>query len=233
MVVKIFRAIINKFTKGGSARKVIADFFDSIRKLFDDDFGEKWNKLSEGAGASKYKIKSIVDDTFGKLLKVELFENEIRNLPYEAAAFFDEFGNKISKTISQKNEGGVEFTTAEILSAMSKSKGKLSLTHNHPKSSSISYEDIHMFVKNGLNRLRAVTPNGTNYELILKGKLPTFDEYTSKLKLIRKKFANQNQNLIKKVKSTGDDEANNLLKSKYADAILEYLGESVEYVNYK
>lgn len=56
MVVKIFRAIINKFSKGGSARKVIADFFESVRKLFDDIF-PKWKRrriaLSNGIRGEK------------------------------------------------------------------------------------------------------------------------------------------------------------------------------------
>lgn len=56
MVVKILRAIIDKFSKGGSVRKVIADFFESVRKLFNDVF-PKWRRrriaLSNGIRGEK------------------------------------------------------------------------------------------------------------------------------------------------------------------------------------
>ena len=133
----------------------------------------KGKKVAEGAGASNYRKLSRVYDDIGKLKNVKRVENEIRSLEYEAAKIFDDKGNELSGLITQKKLDGVEFSSKEIDKAEKLAgKGNLVITHNHPKSSSISYVDIEMFVANDLKELRAVTKEQKAFCLQKKGKLP-------------------------------------------------------------
>jgi hypothetical protein len=191
-------------------------------------------KVAEGAGASSHTFKTLAEDVFGLLKNVQKFEDEIRLLEHEAAKFFDAEGNEVSKLLSQQEKAEVSFTQWEVDAARKKAKnGELILTHNHPKGSSISYEDIHGFVNMELNEIRAVTKDGTVYSLRKIDVLPEKRVYNEKTADIRNYIMKKYASLVEDVNSSRSVEANNMLKQLYADELLKYLGKSVEYIKFK
>ncbi|WP_144281372.1 hypothetical protein [Chryseobacterium echinoideorum] len=254
-------AFLSKFMVrfGKACAKGFKGFIKFIEELFTgakngtkaEDFAEeakdieevvlRGKKVAEGAGASGYRKLSRVYDDIGKLKNVKRVENEIRSLEYEAAKIFDDKGNELSGLITQKQLDNVEFSKNVMRDAEDLAgKGNLIITHNHPKSSSISYVDIEMFIANDLKELRAVTREQKAFCLQKKGKLPSWEEYE---KIIQPAaFARYNQknaqliNTMRKItnkESLSFINANNKLKQLYADELLYQLRDVIKYTRYQ
>ena len=85
--------------------------------------------------------------------KVKQAEKEIQNQTFESAVIFDSEGNFL--VWEDGKESHVNLAKFE-----GKMKGNI-LTHNHPKGSSFSMEDIKYFLYNGLKEIRAVSAQHT------------------------------------------------------------------------
>lgn len=101
-------------------------------------------------------VEKIGSDLFDDKAREKLYQNEriIATNKYETAIVYDSNGNIIFK--KKGNIDSVQFTQSE----KKKMKGCV-VTHNHPKGSSFSAEDIFLFKNMQLSELRAVCVDGT------------------------------------------------------------------------
>lgn len=101
--------------------------------------------------------KPEAEDT-PRMKVIHSIEDKIRNQNYETAAVVDKDGNVlVNKDGGQRSVG---FTPMEC--AMMKDN---TLTHNHPRSSMFSEEDISCFVANDMLEMRATTREGTTFSV--------------------------------------------------------------------
>ena len=101
--------------------------------------------------------KPETEDT-PRMQAIHNIEDKIRNQNYETAAVVDNDGNiLVNKDGGQSHVG---FSPMEC--AMMKDN---TLTHNHPRSSMFSEEDISCFVANDMLEMRATTREGTTFSV--------------------------------------------------------------------
>ena len=101
--------------------------------------------------------KPEAEDT-PRMKAIHNIEDKIRNQNYETAAVVDKDGNVLVNKDGGKSQVG--FTPMEC--AMMKDN---TLTHNHPRSSMFSEEDISCFVANDMLEMRATTRGGTTFSV--------------------------------------------------------------------
>lgn len=245
--VKGFKGFINfieelfQGARNGAKAEDLAEEIHDIEEVI-----LKVKKVAEGAGAGGYKKLSKSLDKTRYLKNITKIENEIMSLENEASMIFDLKGNKLTDLISKGKVDEVDLT-AEINYIRGK-HGDIDviITHNHPQSSSLSYTDIHMFAENNLKELRAVAKDGTVYSLVKKGKLPFDDirEYKIMSRKISEKIFTENPKIIEELREAISkninnsqkskiNQLNNDLKAKYGEALIDYLGDSVKYHQYK
>ena len=83
-------------------------------------------------------------------------ENKIRNQNYESAAVIDDNGNQLFFKDGQQSQVG--FSRLEYLQMANNT-----LTHNHPRCSMFSPEDLNCMVSNNMYEIRATNKDGTTY----------------------------------------------------------------------
>ncbi|WP_026703843.1 hypothetical protein [Flavobacterium soli] len=157
-------------------------------------------EISEAAGSIKYLLQAKHLDNFGSLKQVSKFEEEVRELSYEVARFFDEAGRAISKSITQKSRNSVGFKLGEIddiVKTSGKDSRSIILSHNHPTSTGISADDIKIVINNKLGGIRAVAKDGSNYMLKNIGKM-TRDDFTKLTSKIAERVRQKYPKLAKK-----------------------------------
>lgn len=116
---------------------------------------ERERDAAGGGGSSDSKPK---EDTSPRMKTIHGIEDKIRNQNYETAAVVDKDGNVvINKDGAQSSVG---FTPMEAMMMRNNT-----LTHNHPRSSMFSEEDIKCFVKNEMEEIRATTREGVTYSI--------------------------------------------------------------------
>ena len=84
-------------------------------------------------------------------------EQEIKDQKKETALIYDADGNLLKEI--HGSETHVDIPTYDLLEAHI-------LTHNHPNNSSFSRADV-LFLRNHLNKIRAIGPNGVIHELTI------------------------------------------------------------------
>lgn len=93
-----------------------------------------------------------------RMQSIHSVEDKIRNQNYESAAIIDKDGNEL--LFKDGAQSSVGFSPTEC--AMMKGN---TLTHNHPRSSMFSDEDIKCFTKNEMEEIRATTREGVTYSI--------------------------------------------------------------------
>ena len=93
-----------------------------------------------------------------RMQSIHSVEDKIRNQNYESAAIIDKDGNEL--LFKDGASSSVGFTPMEC--AMMKDN---TLTHNHPRSSMFSDEDIKCFTVNDMQEIRATTREGITYSI--------------------------------------------------------------------
>ena len=104
----------------------------------------KGNKLKEFYATDDKNVK----------IKVRKGETNLTKHQYESAIVYDQKGNVILKKDGSQHE--VEFTEKE-LHLMKDAV----VTHNHPKDTTFSPDDIYMLINNNIQEVRATTSKGT------------------------------------------------------------------------
>ena len=85
-------------------------------------------------------------------------EDDIRNQNYETAAVVDKDGNTVFVKDGQQSQVGFNFRECGQM------RGNI-LTHNHPRCSMFSDEDLTCFARNAMFEIRATNRDGTTYSM--------------------------------------------------------------------
>ena len=85
-------------------------------------------------------------------------ENKIRKQNFESAAVIDDNGNELFFKNGQRSQVG--FTRIECMQM-----NNATLTHNHPRCSMFSPEDLKCMVANNMYEMRATNRDGTTYSM--------------------------------------------------------------------
>lgn len=93
-----------------------------------------------------------------RMQSIHNVEDRIRNQNYESAAIIDKDGNEL--LFKDGARSSVGFTPAECRMMQDNT-----LTHNHPRSSMFSDEDIKCFTVNDMQEIRATTREGVTYSI--------------------------------------------------------------------
>lgn len=129
----------------------------------------------KAAAAPKPKKQAAAKST---VVKLQVLEDEIRNLPYEIGAVYDKNGNQVWRQVG-------EAAMVDISDAIDKGvlRGNI-LTHNHPSSQSFSFPDVRVLMSHQLREIRAVGDKADYslsmtdqfYDEVVKGGRMTWDE---------------------------------------------------------
>lgn len=127
--------------------------------IFDDVYEKLGNEkpIDEPAKANKPKRRRVV-----KKSAVVQAEDEIRNLKKEQLIGFDNAGNKLLHEYGNANSVDISPQSIEIML-----RQRVTLTHNHPKSSSFSPADMNIALTAHVNEMR-VTSRLADYRLAVK-----------------------------------------------------------------
>ena len=106
----------------------------------------------------KQRASSDGEDESPRMKTIHSIEDKIRNQNYESSAVVDKDGNVI--LTKDGNNNSVSYTRAEAELMQGNT-----LTHNHPRSSMFSDEDIQFFSKNNLEEIRATNREGITYSI--------------------------------------------------------------------
>ena len=110
-------------------------------------------------------IRSSVKKAEAEIL--EATKNE-----YEACAVVNDQGKVVFRQTGERSR--IQFTKEEL----ERMKGMSVFTHNHPKSTSLSFPDLVVCVKNNIGQMRAIAPNSYHGNVTFvfeKGKLTDKD----------------------------------------------------------
>ena len=106
----------------------------------------------------KQRTSSDGEDESPRMKTIHSIEDKIRNQNYESSAVVDKDGNVVLTKDGNKNS--VSYTRLEAALMQGNT-----LTHNHPRSSMFSDEDIQFFSKNKLDEIRATNREGITYSI--------------------------------------------------------------------
>ena len=93
-----------------------------------------------------------------RIKSIQKIENKIRNQNFESAAVVDSEGNQIFFKNGQASQVG--FSRLECMQMANNT-----LTHNHPRCSMFSKEDLQCMANNNLYEIRATNRDGTTYSM--------------------------------------------------------------------
>ena len=102
--------------------------------------------------------KPDAEEETPRMKAIHSIEDKIRNQNYETAAIIDKDGNVLLN--KDGAQSAVGFTPLEC-----KMMKDATLTHNHPRSSMFSDEDIQCFVRNEMEEIRATTREGVTFSV--------------------------------------------------------------------
>ena len=110
------------------------------------------------AGSPKKRLKPVPREETPKVKAIHGIENRIRKQNFESAAVVDDEGNQIFFKDGQRSQ--VCFSRMECLQMQNNT-----LTHNHPRCSMFSPEDLNCMATNQLYEIRATNRDGTTYSM--------------------------------------------------------------------
>ena len=143
-----------RFASSGAATSFTIRTKDpSKQHLADAAAARERERDAAGGGAAPAEEKETP-----RMQSIHNVEDRIRNQNYESAAIIDKDGNEL--LFKDGAQSSVGFTPAEC--RMMKDS---TLTHNHPRSSMFSDEDIQCFVRNEMEEIRATTREGVTYSV--------------------------------------------------------------------
>jgi hypothetical protein len=163
---RLIGKVANRFAPGlaEDARNAPHDFVEGLR-----DAGSQAKKFLFGSGRPlKSRRATFAERPQGFEDALRQAEDDIRGMPHEVAAVFDDFGNEIGRW-SQKDPKQVSAPDDAL-------RGR-HLTHNHPNEIDAipSLEDLTSGVRKGLKSVRAVGSR-SGFEVDYKGQYPSQQE---------------------------------------------------------
>ncbi len=142
-----------RFASANSATSFTHRTRDPSKQHLADRAKEREKERQAGGGNA-----ADSEDESPRMKTIHGIEDKIRNQNYETAAVVDKDGNVvINKDGAQSSVG---FTPMECMMMRNNT-----LTHNHPRSSMFSEEDIQCFVKNEMEEIRATTREGVTFSV--------------------------------------------------------------------
>ena len=121
----------------------------------------EWRTVTRGGKTFKQRFRTGTKDS-DAIKKMRGYEDTIRHQPYETAGAFDEKGDLIFVKDGEKDV--VKFTKEE-----GESFEGLRFTHNHPKGSGFSPQDVKFACKAKMKELRVVSKvDGARYSFSMK-----------------------------------------------------------------
>lgn len=110
------------------------------------------------AGTPKKRPKLAPREETPRVKAIHKVENKIRKQNFESAAVVDDDGNELFFKDGQRSQ--VSFSPMECRMMQNNT-----LTHNHPRCSMFSPEDLNCMVANGMYEIRATNRDGTTYSM--------------------------------------------------------------------
>ncbi len=117
-------------------------------KMYDSAIAREKERTGGAVGAK------IEDTPRTKALRA--VEDRIRNQKFESAAIIDKDGNELLFKDGQKSQVGFNRAECNMMNGNT-------LTHNHPRCSMFSYEDLHCFTSQSMQEIRATNRDGVTY----------------------------------------------------------------------
>lgn len=142
-----------RFASAGSATSFTIRTKDPSKQHLADAAAARERERDAAGGAAPAEEKETP-----RMQSIHNVEDRIRSQNYESAAIIDKDGNELLFKDGSRSQVG--FTPMEC--AMMKDN---TLTHNHPRSSMFSDEDIKCFVKNEMEEIRATTREGMTFSV--------------------------------------------------------------------
>lgn len=192
---------------------------------------EEFAGVAENIGGSGFRVLSKKSDDFGNNPKVQLIENKIRTEKHEFLIILDDNGNSITDLITDGVNQSVRIPYW-LSDKIKRFKYKV-LTHNHPNSTSLSFQDFDTFITLQLNELRAVCKNGDTFLITKKTEFPE-DFYKQWRTNVITKLRNHpdTQGLYLSAKN-GDKIADNKLAMLQSDFAYEEMKMYVDYIKFE
>ena len=188
------------------------------------------NRMVTQSNKNRFVVRSIIEDSFGQLINIRQFEDEIRAYAVEYGRFADPEGNFISMEFSSNSPVGIDIPL--MVYDRVKQYARKVFIHNHPTNTALSGFDVMTFLSMNLDELRAICKDGTNFVIRKKGMLPVDNDYRRFIKKIYDMGKEKHTELWIKSKN-GDKVAGKILDQKLADMMIDELGDLVEYIKYE
>lgn len=152
-----------RFTSGGSAASFTIRTRDPGKQyLADMAISREKERTSATTTATKPQTSSKTPEKpqndSPRMKTIHSVEDKIRNQNFESAAVVDDDGNQLYFKDGQRSQVG--FTKLECMQMQNST-----LTHNHPRCSMFSPEDLNCMAANGLYEIRATNRDGTTYSM--------------------------------------------------------------------
>lgn len=148
-----------RFTTAGTATSFT--YKPGQGKMYDNAIArEKERHAQETSAAAppkKYKVKRPKEET-PRVKEIKKVEDKIRNQNFESAAVIDSEGNTLFFKDGQRSQVG--FSRLECMQMANNT-----LTHNHPRCSMFSPEDLNCMITNNMQEIRATNRDGTTYSM--------------------------------------------------------------------
>lgn len=121
---------------------------------------EKQRHAAETSATAKPKrrLKPVPREEVPRVKSIHLVEDKIRNQNFESAAVIDDEGNQLFFKDGQRSQ--VSFSRLECMQMANNT-----LTHNHPRCSMFSPEDLNCMASNNMYEIRATNRDGTTYSM--------------------------------------------------------------------
>ena len=146
-----------RFTTSGSAASFTIRTKDPSKQHLADMAAAR-EREKDAAGGSKATTNKPQEEDSPRMKEIHGIEDKIRKQNFESAAVVDSDGNMLYFKDGMASE--VRFSRLECMQMQNNT-----LTHNHPRCSMFSPEDLNCMAANGLYEIRATNRDGTTYSM--------------------------------------------------------------------
>ena len=148
---------LGRFTTAGTATSFT--YKPGQGKMYDNAIArEKERHAAETSSATQRRYKPVPREETPRVKAIHGIEDKIRNQNFESAAVIDDEGNQLFFKDGQRSQVG--FSRLECMQMSNNT-----LTHNHPRCSMFSPEDLKCMAANNMYEIRATNRDGTTYSM--------------------------------------------------------------------
>lgn len=148
---------LGRFTGAGTATSFT--YKPGQGAMYDNAIAREKQRHAQETAGTPPKLKAArPKEATPRIKGIQKVENKIRNQNFESAAVIDKDGNELFFKDGQRSF--VSFTPNESMQMRGNT-----LTHNHPRCSMFSVEDLQVLIKNDMYEMRATNRDGTTYSM--------------------------------------------------------------------